>query len=170
MARILNHLLQPFVTGTATLTIDDACFRGPFVQELTLRATFSADCRRVSLDSDLRIVVGPFDTPIGANTITITLIGGGTGSFDLPSGHMQIPITPHLDHSLRDIFVSDSDVDFALTTGTASSPSVVFTVTGSPLNRSTGIIILVGASRFRGGFLAGIDCSLILAGTLIPVP
>jgi len=39
-----------------------------------------------------------------------------------------------------------------------------------PLNATTGLITLVGASRFRGGFLGGTDCSITVIGTFTPIP
>jgi hypothetical protein len=79
-----------------------------------------------------------------------------------------MPISLHFAHSLQ--LAGDSDVAFGLTTGSVVSPSGIFRPTGTPLNPMNGTIVLVGASRFRGGFLSGIDCSLIVGGTLAPVP
>ena len=50
------------------------------------------------------------------------------------------------------------------------SPNGAFTLTGSPVDPATGALTLVAASEFSGGFLAGTDCAVTIAGTLTPVP
>ena len=154
--------------GAATFTIDDSRFPGPFTAPLALTPTFSADRSTVELGPFPSITVGPFATPIGMNTITVTQTRGGSGTFDKSAGTLTMPITLNFDHSLA--VVGDSTVAFNLTTGSSASPSGVFRPTGVPLNRTTGVIVLVAGSRFRGGFLNGTDCSVTITGTLSPLP
>jgi hypothetical protein len=114
------------------------------------------------------IVVGPFPTPLGNNTTTITMTGGGTGSFDPATGALALPITLKFDHSL--FFAGDSDASCTLTTGASSSPAGAFTGTGAPLVRPSGAITLVCGFTFAGGFLGGDDGFLTVTGTITPVP
>jgi hypothetical protein len=154
-------------TGTASFSTADTRFTGPFLNEINLTIFFVAD-GTARVGPFPRIVVGPFGTPLGSNTITITMTGGGKGTFNKASGSLSMPITLHFDHSLA--FAGDSDVTFGLTTASSTSPSGAFAMTGIPLNAASGVIALVGASRFRGGFLNGTDCSVMLTGTLVPIP
>ena len=155
------------LTGTVSFSTADTRFPGPFLSPLTLTAVFVAN-GTVRLGPFPTIVVGPFPTPVGANTITITMVGGGIGTFNKALGTLSMPITLHFDHSLA--LAGDSDVTFGLTTASSTSPSGAFALTGLPLNAATGLIVLVGASRFRGGFLGGTDCSVTVTGTFAPIP
>jgi hypothetical protein len=166
LAEILATSESAF-TGTVSFSTADTRFPGPFLSPLTLTILFVAN-GTARLGPFPTIVVGPFSTPIGSNTITITKTGGGTGMFNKASGSLSMPITLHFDHSLA--LAGDSDVTFGLTTASSTSPSGAFALTGLPLGATTGLIVLVGASRFRGGFLGGTDCSVTLTGTFAPIP
>jgi hypothetical protein len=156
-------------TGTAVILIDDSRFPGPFTSALTMTAFFTGD-GAIRITAFPPIIVGPFSTPIGPNTITVTMTGGGVGTADLVTGTVRLPINLLFNHSLPDPPVGDSTVAFALTTGSSASPSGRFRPVGTALNRATGAIVLVSGSRFRGGFLGGTDCSIVVAGTLTPSP
>ncbi len=164
----MAQLITTF-TGTATFRIADPQFTGPFFEALTLSLVFSADRKSVDMGVFPTIRKGPI--PQAANdTITITKKAGGSGSFDMGSGAMQMPLTLHFDHSLPDIFFGDSDLPLVLTTGSTTSPTGAFTLAGTPLNPTTGIVTLVGASRFERGGLAPRDCSISITGTIVPSP
>jgi hypothetical protein len=164
--------LSVVFTGAATLTTADTRFPGPFTSPLTVTMTFSRNRASVKLGPFPTIVVGPFATPLGMNTITITQepqpAGGGSGLFVPSSGAMTMPIGLHFHHSIS--LAGDSDVAFSLTTGNSISPSGRFNLTGTPRNPADGMIILVAGAVFMGGFLGGTECSLTIAGTLAPVP
>jgi hypothetical protein len=145
-------------SGTATLTIADARFPGPFASAVTARATFNPPRTALTVDS-LSTITATFQTDIGPNTTTVSLLPGGTGTFDPSSGLMLLSIRLRFDHSI--IFAGDSDAPIDLRTDVGS---------GSPVNRTTGAVTLVGASRFEGGFLNGTGFSMVLTGTLSPVP
>ncbi|MBX3668688.1 MAG: hypothetical protein KF778_09835 [Rhodocyclaceae bacterium] len=166
LAEVLATIDSTF-TGTVSFSTADTRFPGPFLSPLTLTAVFVAN-GTVRLGPFPTIVVGPFPTPVGNNTITITMVGGGIGTFNKALGNLSMPITLRFDHSLA--FAGDSDVTFGLTTASSTSPSGAFALAGLPLNSTTGLIALVGASRFRGGFLGGIDCSVTVTGTFAPIP
>ncbi len=159
--------IESTFTGTVSFSTADTRFPGPFLSPLTITILFAAS-GSARLGTFPPIVVGPFPTPIGPNTITITMTGGGTGMFNKASGSISMPITLNFDHSLA--VAGDSDVTFGLTTGSSTSPSGAFALTGLPLNATTGLVVLVGGSRFRGGFLGGTDCGVTVTGTLAPIP
>jgi hypothetical protein len=155
-------------TGTATFRINNARFPGPFIRTLNLTVTFDRFRRTVWLNSFPRITVGPFATPVGNDTITIKRVGEGSGSFVPTSGHMYMSITLDFHHSL--IVAGDSTAEFALTSGESNSPFGAFSGTGTPLNWSTGRIVLVDGSIFEDGYLGRTECFLEIAGTLSPLP
>jgi hypothetical protein len=141
---------------------------------------FSFDRSSLRILSVAPIVVTIPDLPlIGSVTLTITRrLGEGAGTFDSATGTLTQPLGVHFSYSTSIPFLlDDSDVDFGfptgspLTTGTVTSPSGLLSATGSPRNAASGAITLVGASRFSGGPpLAGLDCSLMLSGTVSPIP
>jgi hypothetical protein len=165
----MTSLLTNFI-GIASISIADSRFSGPFTTPINLSPVFSADRKVVDLGSFPPITVGPFHTGtiFGDDTITVTKKQGGIGSFALGSGTIDIPLTLHFDHSL--IVAGDSDLPLNLTTGTETSPARAFTVTGSPLNSTSSVVTLVGASAFKGGFLGGTDASVTITGTVSPSP
>jgi hypothetical protein len=110
----------------------------------------------------------PITKIFGEDTVTVTQTGGGAGTFNKADGSMSVPLSLHFHHSL--VFAGQSDVTFVLTTGSSSSPSGKISLTGSPLDSTTGLIELVGASRFRGGILGGKDCGVTITGKLTPIP
>lgn len=157
-------------TGAATLKIadPDTNIAGPFVRQITASLVFGGNRQTVGISAFPAITVGPFSTMLGSNTMTVKKKSGGSGEFDLASGRMRIPLTLRFDHSL--FLVGDSDLPFVLTTASETSPGGAFTLSGSPLNRDTGAVTLVGASKFVGGYLAPRDCSISIAGTISPSP
>jgi len=148
-------------TGRATFETDNPLAPGPFESAVSFQLWFSEDRTVVRIADFPAITFPSFHTEV-------TLIGGGTGSFDSLNGQIILPV------SLRFIYTAiirrHSDVNLQLTSDTATSPDGRFTVTGSPLDRSTGRIMVVGASELIGGTLARNDCSVELEGVLSPVP
>ena len=167
------------ITGTVVFRIDNTntAIAGPHtIDPVAFQLRFNPDLSRLTIRNFPAIQTMEFDTPFGKNTTTVTRIGGGVGIFDPPSGHMEIPISLLFDQSLDIIIVEeDSRLHFRednpLSTRQVNSPTGVFEETGSPLNRSTGEIRLVGGSVFEGGFpLGGSDASIEIVGSLSPVP
>jgi hypothetical protein len=158
-------------TGRAILLTTHPSAPGPFIQAVSITVQFDRCRRAVKILAFPPLVVGPFSTPVGDNTTTITLTGGGAGSFDPATGAMLLPIELHFDQSLGFPLAGDSDVTFDLTTGTSMSPTGTFMLTGSPLtDPATCAITLVAASQFTDGYLGGEDCSLQIGGNLAPCP
>jgi hypothetical protein len=156
------------LSARATLVTTNNNAGGPFARNVTVGLELSPDGRAVTVTDFPPVAVGPFPTPLGNNTTTIRMTGGGSGSFDPGTGAMTLPITLEFDHS--PIFAGDSDADCTLTTGASSSPGGALTGTGAPLARPAGTITLVCGFRFDGGFLGGDDGFLTVAGTITPVP
>jgi hypothetical protein len=166
--------------GTVTIEIDhsNAALRRPYTLPITFALQFSADRRQVRLPRFPAIETAEFDTPYGRNKTTVWRIGRKVeGTFDPASGQMKVPIKLLFDHSLDvPLIEEDSEIDFAgehaLTTGEARSPSGVCVEQGSPLDRTTREITLVGASVFVGGdkVLGGCDCGLQITGTFSQLP
>jgi len=163
MSSLEPSKLEGNFEGRMTFRIDDNRFPGPFYKDFNLTLKFSPDLHDVRLAFP-KIKIGPFQTPIGENTITVTQTGGGSGSFDQNSGNMEIPIDLYFDHST--IFAGNSDLSFLLTTGISSSPTGRLYLIGRPWDQKNNIITLVGASHFRGGFLDKTDCSIETHGIL----
>jgi hypothetical protein len=167
----MAELITTF-TGRAELLTANEDFPGPYNQDLSFSLVFSEDRKEVEVGEFAAISVGPFPIKIFIftynNTITIDKKVGGKGNFDIQSGDMQIPLTLGFDHSL--FVIGDSDLPFLLTTGVSTSPSGVFTLTGMPLNPTTGEVTLVGASEFVNGEFDKVDCSISIRGTLAPSP
>lgn len=174
-------LISDFV-GIATLvtTSTDSRLKTPPPGGLTARLEFSSDRSMVRIVNVDPVVVGPIpDLPvIGSVTVTISRRPGEpAGSFESATGAMTLPLGLHFSYDKHVPFLlNDSDVDFGfpsgspLTTGVATSPTGALSATGSARNAATGAITLVGASRFTGGApLGGLECTLVLSGTISPI-
>jgi hypothetical protein len=154
--------------GTASLRIADSRFSGPFFQNVDIPLVFSSDRRSVSMTSLELAPVGPFQTPIGPNTISITKTSGGVGAFSLGAGEIFVPVTLRFDHSIA--LIGGSSLSPNMTTGATSSSTATFNSTGSNLSPLDGSVVLVGAAKFVGGFLGGTNCLVTLSGTVTPSP
>lgn len=152
-------------TGIATLTTSFPQASGPFVNSISLSLSFNIARTEVVILGFPPISTDPFDTPVGWNVVTISQIGGGRGSFDLSSGAIGMPLTLFFDNSIDlPFFEEDSRLPLLLGTGT------VGTLQGSPLNRTTKRVAMVGTSTFSGGVLNGHTGSLILDGIVADLP
>lgn len=147
--------------GTATLTTSNPKVAGPFVQPVSMGITYQEWVRdEFTVGNFQPIVVGPFDTPIGSNTTTVTLVNPGTcaGTDDPQTGKTTVSFKLHFHHSLA--LAKDSDLFITLST---EGPG------GSRL-KPGGAITLVGDAAFQGGYLGGDNCHLVVKGTLLPLP
>jgi hypothetical protein len=145
--------------GNATMTTNNSNLPGPFVQGVSISAYYPHWLHdRLDITSFPKITVGPFSTPVGSNTTTVTQISNGGGPLVKSTGEVQITVTLHFDHSL--IVAGDSDMTITLST---ENPG------GSRL-AANGAVTLVGTSKFDGGYLGGNTCKLIIKGTLTPNP
>jgi hypothetical protein len=163
-----NALTAAF-NGVATVKTGHPLAPGPFTSPVSMVLGFNASRTTASIDQFTPIVTDSFDTPLGQNIATISMLRAGVGMFSKPTGVVGLPILINIDNSVDSPFLTeDSTVEFALTTGPAPSP--IGNVTGSPLNSNSGAITLVGASTLNGGILGGSACTITLAGSLVPIP
>jgi hypothetical protein len=151
--------LNTTFTGNATMTTNNAKVAGPFVQGVTIKAYFPHWLHdHINVTSFPTIKVGPFPTPIGDNTTTVTMVDAGSGPVDPATGKVEITVKLHFHHSLA--LAADSDMTITVSTETAG---------GSRL-AANGAITLVGNAPFDGGYLGGSTCKLVVKGTLGPKP
>jgi hypothetical protein len=176
------------LTGTAIQTISDPRFPGATVP-ISLSLTFTGiDHRNVSLPIPSLGLTSFFLLFGRCNDFIGTQQASAGGTFDLSSGHMDIPVTLTVFHTvsgnpnsfptreLCHLFISSgpSTLSGTLTTrSTASAQPTPITPTlfGAPLNRQSGAITLVGAGVLAGGASAGTAVDVIISGTLSqPLP
>lgn len=146
--------LSATFNGTATMTTTNDNARGPFTSDLRLSLSFE-DCRATLRITEFPPISVTFPTPIGDNTTTVTMPSGGTGTF--ATGRIDIPVSLRFGNTIA--AGGTSVADMTLSTGSSG---------GSPLR--DGSVTLVGSGRFRGGFLNGSTCNLIVSGTITPAP
>jgi hypothetical protein len=129
-------------TGTAVFQTSYSAVEGDaFPVPFSIQLTFSGDLETVTITDFPPITTPSFSVPLGSDTITVTLTGGGTGTFDHLSGVMQIPVTLNFHNS--DSLVCDSDLSVRLSTGREHSPHGYFNDFGSPMGQhGPGIITL----------------------------
>jgi hypothetical protein len=165
---VANALTAAF-NGTATVRTGHSLAPGPFTSPVSMLLGFNASRSTASIDQFTPIVTDSFDTPLGQNIATISMLRGGVGMFSKQTGAVGLPILLNIDNSVDSPFLAeDSTVEFVLTTGPVTS--IIGNVTGSPLNSDSGAITLVGASTLNGGILGGSACTITLAGSLVPIP
>jgi hypothetical protein len=153
-------LLATFAS-TATLTTTNAAAAGPFARSVSLGALFfHYQHTTLSVTAFPTITVGPFQTPLGSNTTTVTMSSGGQGTYDPATGLLTVSLTLHFHHTIG--LAGDSDLPLTLSTESMAPK-------GSRLS-ATGAITLAGSGFFQGGFLGGDRASLALAGTITPHP
>ena len=139
--------------GTATLKTSNADAKGPFTEEVTIGLHFSDwDRHDVTITSFPPISV-TFETPIGENTTTVSLIQA-TGQYSPSAKKITLGCLLSFDHSIQ--VAGDSTVNIQLQTK-------------STLN-SKGDITVEGTSTFEGGFLGGDTCWLTVKGNISPHP
>ncbi|MEA2361863.1 MAG: hypothetical protein QOD71_1008 [Thermoleophilaceae bacterium] len=157
---------QTTFSGNATLrtTHPDA---PSFTVTFSIGLGFFDGLTQVLVVSFAPIVAGPFDTPLGANLVTVTNKGAGPGSFDAATGAISVPVKLKFDHSV--VLIGDSDLALTLTTGSAEGVDGA-TITGSPLDSTSSGLTLVGSGTFDGGQLGNHAGDLVAVGTLDALP
>ena len=145
--------------GTATMTTNNPKVKGPFVEGVNIGAVFPRWFHdQIFVTSFPTIKVGPFSTPVGDNTTTVTLVDSGKGPVTKATGEIEITAKLHFHHSLA--LAGDSDLTITLSTETSG---------GSRL-KSGGALTLAGSGTFDGGYLDGNKCTLIITGALSQLP
>lgn len=145
--------------GNATMTTNNSNLTGPFVQGVNISAFYPHWLHdQIRITNFPAVKVGPFSTPAGNNTTTVTLIDNGNGPVVKATGEMEITVKLHFHHSLA--IVADSDLLITVSTETAG---------GSRL-KANGSATLVGTSTFQGGYLNGNTCKLVITGTFSQLP
>lgn len=153
--------LSTHLVGQATLTTTDSSAKGPFTQNVSIGLLFHEfDHTIFDVTSFPAIVVGPFSTPVGNNTTTISLTGSVQGTFNPTSGSLSMKLPLHFHESL--LVLSDSNLTITLSTETLHPA-------GSRLN-AAGHLTLTGSAIFQSGVLGGDVATLTVAGTIAPRP
>jgi hypothetical protein len=99
-------------------------------------------------------------TPLGLNTTTVSLIGGGSGSIS-SARNLSVQVTLHFEHSL-----GRSPERWR---AAAAAPSdLTLTLTG--LVAPNGDVTLTGSGTFVGGYLNGSNGNLKVTGRIAPSP
>jgi hypothetical protein len=149
----LSTLFAHF-TGIATMTTSNSDAKGPFKEKVTASINFlKYDRKHVNIYLST-ITVGPFDTPAGSNTTTVT--GEGSGVVNLQTGAMTLTLGLHFHHSHK--LAGDSDLTITLSTSS-----------GSPLS-AAGVVTVNGSGTFKDGKLGDDTCTLTIKGTISPHP
>jgi hypothetical protein len=150
--------LDATFTGNATITTTYAQAPGPYVESIEIGLNFNDARTAINITSFPVIKTEPFSTPFGTNVTTITKIGGGSGTYN--AGAISMPLTLRFDHSIDlPLFQEDSTLEVVLSTDPP----------GTPVD-TAGAVKLVGAGNFQGGILNGSTGTLIIEGTVAPVP
>ncbi len=141
---------------------------GPITKEVGIQMRFDEPRTKIMIDHITPIKSDPFDTPLGKNITTVSLIGQAEGAFDAESGMIRVPAKLLIDHSVDlPILKEDSTMDIMLSTESISSP--LGNLEGSPLDEA-GRVTLVGAAQFKGGILNGYWGLIEITGVISPHP
>lgn len=146
--------LPAVFSGSATMSTSHPNARGPFTERITLDVN-AANCRETLSITRFPGVSATFPTPVGDNTATITLIGGGTGSFNAATGRLEVPVRLRLANT--NAFGGVSTIEMTLSTEAA----------GAARYRA-GAVTLIGSGVFRGGFLDGQTGTFTINGVFAP--
>ena len=147
-------------TGPATMTTSNTNAPGPFVQNVTIGLKFlKYDHTKLEITNFPTITAGPFATPVGQNTTTVTLASVQSNSVTPGNGKITITMTLHFTHSLTG--AGASDLPITISTDNTG---------GSRVNTGTRHVTLAGTGTFVGGFLGNSTCTLIIDGTLSALP
>lgn len=147
--------LSTAFNGTATMTTSHANARGPFAQRISL-GIGATNCRSVLAINQFPAISATFPTPVGDNTATLTLIGGGTGSLNRSNGRIEIPVRLRLGNT--NAFGGVSTIELTLSTENAGASRY-----------ASGRVTLTGSGTFRGGFLDGQTGGFSVTGEFSPV-
>jgi hypothetical protein len=176
------------LTGTAIQTISDPRFPGSTVP-ISLSLTFTGiDHRDVSLTIPSLGLTSFFLLFGRCNDFVGTQQASAAGTFDLSSGHLDIPVTLTVFHTvsgnpnafptreLCQLLIPSGPSTLSGTLTTRSTPSaqpapVMATLFGAPLNRQSGGISLVASGVLQGGASGGTAVDVVISGTLSqPLP
>jgi hypothetical protein len=142
------------------MTTSNQNAQGPFTQNVTIRVKFlKYDHTGLEITNFPTITVGPFTTPAGQNTTTVTQASVQSASAVPDTGKISINMTLHFRHSLPG--AGDSDLPIIIST---DNPG------GSRVNQGTRHLKLVGTGTFREGFLGNSTCTLVIDGSLAALP
>ena len=139
---------EAYFVGSSELTTTNESASGPFFDNLAFRLNIGGDPARITIETFPQLGA-VFDTPFGPGTGTtaITLIGGGTGSYD--AGKISLPITLHFASTIEtgagDI-TDSSDLGIVLSTDPPEGSPV------TPATEPLGNVTLFGSGQFIGGF------------------
>jgi hypothetical protein len=102
----------------------------------------------------------PFGSVFGVNITTIRQTAVGNGTYTKSSGALTLMLTLRFDHSreFKPFYQEDSDLSITLTTPPGPSAT------------TPGLVALAGSAVFVGGWLGGKTCTMVVSGTLTPVP
>jgi hypothetical protein len=134
-------------------------------RQLTLGLRFTPDRSQVVITSFAPIKTDSFSTPFGSTNSTVTLVGGGSGTYDASTGRIDIPVTLHFDQSIS-VPLIEADVDSSLVLSTAAAGGVA-------LDPQSGQLALAADGTFTGSGvnpLAGSAIHLVIAGQISPAP
>jgi hypothetical protein len=149
--------------GRATMTTSNTNAPGPYHTDWLIgkriKGVFPHWCHNsLRIIYFPTIVVGPYSTPVGDNTTTVTFVNESHSTVDPSTGKVELSVKLHFHHSLA--VAADSDLAITIST---DAP-------GGTRRQSDGSITLVGDATFQGGYLGGDTCHLVIAGTLKPGP
>ena len=137
---------EAFFFGSSELHTTNADAPGPFFDSLAFRLDVGGDPARINIET-FPALGAAFDTPLGPGTTTITLIGGGTGTYD--AGKISLPITLHFASTIEtpvgDV-TNSSDLSMVLSTDPPEGSPV------TPPPGPFGKVTLFGSGTFVGGF------------------
>ncbi|HYG80204.1 MAG TPA: hypothetical protein VD861_07450 [Pyrinomonadaceae bacterium] len=150
--------LSSTFSGPGRFTLNHPNTPNPFNRTISLPVEFSRDRCNLSI-INFPPITETFDTHtfLGSNTTTITMIRGGTGSFDLTSGIISIPVTLRFSHSLA-------------TDGSSTCDLLLTTEANGGQRLSTGSATLVGSCRCEEGILDGSNATFVVTGSFSPGP
>lgn len=151
---VIDPLTSTFA-GPAQLTTTHPNARGPFPSNVNLTVEFT-DCRASMSITNFPPIAGSSEIP--PNRSTITMIGGGSGSFNSSNGRIAIPITLRLENS--NLLFGNSTLRLELVAEGAADME----------NPATGQATLRGTGTFMGGALNGFQGTLVVNGTFSPRP
>lgn len=152
-------------TGTATITTSYGSAPGPYKKDIVLGIRFDASRTGLEITVFPAITVGPFSTPIGSNTTTITMYSGGRGSFNTDTGAIGLSLALFFNHS-ADFPLYEEDSKLPLLVGTGSNGRL----TGAPFNPATLAVTLVGSGTFREGIMDGNNADVTISGSFADRP
>ena len=155
--------LNTIFSGKATMTTSNSNASGPYHKDLknskSIKGVFPHWCHNsLRITFFPALVVGPYSTPVGDNTTTVTLVNELSSAVDPANGKVELRVKLHFHHSLA--VAGDSNLEITVSTDGQ----------GGTRRQSDGSITLVGDATFQGGYLGGDTCHLIIKGTLQPGP